>query len=378
MAEAFKNWINVDVISGVAAHFIKHNPRFDQQGFVALASDNLDALELKARMAQVTQAMIEYLPEDFERAGKIILNSLGPPLGDDLSAGKTDDLGIGGWVVICMADYVALQGHDHFALSMELLKALTQRATSEFSVRAFLLSSKKEQTLAMLSDWASDTNPHVRRLVSEGTRPRLPWATQLPDFIKDPAPVLSLLEQLKDDDSEYVRRSVANNLNDIAKDHPDRVAEIAQKWMKGASVNRQRLVKHACRTLVKNGHKKTLRVLGYGPPKLEPVDIENNTSKLQLGQALEFTVSLRSKSTRSQSLVIDYAIHHQKANGTLSPKVFKWKTISLSPAKEVVISKKHAIKKITTRKYYAGEHKLELIINGVSMCIVDFELEVDS
>ncbi len=163
-----------------------------------------------------------------------------------------------------MAHYVGLRGHDHFDLSMTLLKAFTKRFSSEFGIRFFLLDDP-EQTLSVLKQWTKDEDKHVRRLVSEGSRPRLPWAMRLPLFIKDPAPVIVLLELLKDDNDEYVRRSVANNLNDIAKDHPSVVADIAGQWMQGADKQRQQLIRHACRTLIKQGNKKVLRVFGFKP-----------------------------------------------------------------------------------------------------------------
>jgi 3-methyladenine DNA glycosylase AlkC len=160
-----------------------------------------------------------------------------------------------------LTHYVGRNGLKHFDLSMMLLKEMTKRSSSEFDIRYFLLDSPL-RAISILQEWTQDPNQHVRRLVSEGTRPRLPWAMRLPVFIEDPSPLIPLLDALKDDEEEYVRRSVSNNLNDIAKDHPDVVAGIARQWLKGASKNRQRLVRHACRTLIKQGHKETLAALG--------------------------------------------------------------------------------------------------------------------
>ncbi|MEE8058465.1 MAG: hypothetical protein V3T17_11615 [Pseudomonadales bacterium] len=186
--------------------------------------------------------------------------------------------------------------------------------------------------------------------------------------------MLELLEQLKDDNKEYVRRSVANNLNDIAKDHPDVVAEIAAQWMKGASKERKKLIRHACRTLLKNGHRKTLKVLGFNPPIIQQASIDILTPEVVFGDALQFTLSLCSDSNQDQSLMIDYIVHHQKANGKTSPKVFKWRTTTLSAKKTLTLAKKHTIKKITTRVYYSGLHMVEIMVNGVSMGKVDFQL----
>ena len=373
MPEPFKNWFNEDLIHGMAKHFQQHWPAFDTDGFIHAASENLQSLELKARSTQIRDAMIKYLPTDFKAAGNILLASLGEASAEGISAGSIDDKGIAGWAVMPMADYVGLQGQNHFELSMHLLKEMTKCFTAEFAIRLFLLEAP-DKTLSTLHGWTGDSNQHVRRLVSEGSRPRLPWAMQLPDFIADPAPVIALLEKLKDDDQEYVRRSVANNLNDIAKDHPDTVAAIAQKWLIDASPERAKLVRHACRTLVKNGHKKTLEILGYGPPKICQMSIEIDTPDVLFGEALQFSFTLQSNSNEEQALMLDYIIHHQKANGSSSPKVFKWRSTSLPANATLKSSKKHPMRKITTRRYYPGTHAVEVMVNGVSMCRTDFQL----
>lgn len=373
MAEPFKNLLNKKIIQGMATHFQKQWSKFDAKGFVAAATKDLNTLELKARTEQITKTMIDYLPVDFNKAGKIMLGSLGLPLEDDISAGTVDTRGIAGWAVTPMTHYVGLRGHDHFDFSMTLFKEMTMRASSEFGIRFFLLESPVK-TLSVLKKWTTHKNQHVRRLASEGSRPRLPWAMNLPVFIQDPLPVIELLERLKDDDEEYVRRSVANNLNDIAKDHPDVVAEIAAQWMKGASQERKKLIRHACRTLVKNGHKKSLQVLGFKPAKIIQASICILTPKVVFGDALQFTLSICSDSNRAQALMVDYIIHHQKANGRTSPKVFKWRTTTLPANKTLAATKKHAIKKITTRVYYAGLHTVEVMVNGDSVAKADFQL----
>ncbi|WP_126454756.1 DNA alkylation repair protein [Sulfuriflexus mobilis] len=373
MAEPFKNLLNKKVIEGMAGHFQSQWPEFDARGFVAAATKNLEKLELKARTERITDTMIEFFPADFEKSGKILLASLGPPLGDDISAGAVDARGIAGWAITPLTHYVGLRGHDHFELSMRLFKEMTKRASAEFGIRFFLLRSPIK-TLSTLKNWAADDNQHVRRLVSEGSRPRLPWAMRLSAFIEDPAPVIELLERLKDDDKEYVRRSVANSLNDISKDHPELVAKIAEQWMKGASQERIKLIRHACRTLLKNGNKKALKVHGFKPPKIQQTSIDIATPKVVFGDALQFSLSIRPDSKQDQSLMIDYIIHHQKANGKTSPKVFKWRTATLSANNTLTLTKKHAIKKITTRVYYPGLHTVEVMVNGVSAGRADFQL----
>jgi len=330
MAEAFKNQLNKELIEKLAVHFQHQWPQFDAIGFVDRAAHNLEALALKERSNQITQAMLDYLPADFADAGKILLASLGKPLEHDLSAGVVDDNGIAGWAAIMpMTYYVGLYGQAHFELSMRLFKEMTKRGTSEFGIRLFLVDFP-DKTLAVLNSWTDDTNEHVRRLVSEGIRPRLPWAMQLPLFIENPTAVIELLEKLKDDESEYVRRSVANNLNDIAKDHPDRVAKLATQWMKGASENRKKLIRHACRTLLKKGHKDALQIFDLYPPEIKQVEISLLTETVVLGGLLQFSLLMDSAAQQDQSLMIDYIIHHQKANGSTSAKVFKWRSSILA------------------------------------------------
>ena len=262
---------------------------------------------------------------------------------------------------------------EHFDVALALLKDLTKQSSSEFAIRPFL-AAEQERTLAVLEEWVGDANHHVRRLVSEGTRPRLPWGKRLSAFVEDPSPVLPLLEALKDDPSEYVRRSVANNLNDIAKDHPDLVVETAGRWLEGASEERRRLVRHACRTLVKQGHPGALEALGYGPPRISLRELTVLTPEVRLGEALRFEVAFRSDADTAQDLMVDYVVHHRKANGTTSPKVFKWKILTLGAGKEHVAVRRHPMKRISTRKYYPGAHFVELQVNGRTMGRASFEL----
>ena len=187
--------------------------------------------------------MVEYLPTNFTHAAEIMLASLSPAQDDGSFNSSMDEQGIAGWAIMPMCHYVGIFGIDHFDQSMNLFKELTKRFTAEFGIRFFLLADP-EKTLATLVHWISDKDRHVRRLVSEGTRPRLPWAMQLPQFIQNPQPIIELLELLKDDEEEYVRRSVANSLNDISKDNPEVVVDIAERWTNGANNERKKLIRH--------------------------------------------------------------------------------------------------------------------------------------
>ncbi|MEM8813982.1 MAG: DNA alkylation repair protein, partial [Pseudomonadota bacterium] len=276
MPEPFKTFFNPDMIALMGTHLARASDTFDQGRFVGLATDNLDALELKERSRQIRDALQTCLPSGFRDACSILNAALHPEDDVDLSQTCMDEYGIRGWAVMPMTEFVAENGLDDFDYAMDILKEMTKRFSSEFAVRAFI-ARDQDKAMTIMTGWTEDANYHVRRLASEGSRPRLPWGGNLAMFISDPEPVIDLLEHLKDDPSDYVRRSVANSLNDIAKDHPDRVAEIAGIWLKHADGNRRRLVRHACRTLVKQGHKPTLDALGFGKPDVELIRFDITT-----------------------------------------------------------------------------------------------------
>ncbi|MDT0596036.1 DNA alkylation repair protein [Glaciecola petra] len=399
MAELFKHKFNLALIKKLASclhdscqkQSLTDKDTFNSEGFVKQASHDLEDLELKARSVQICEALHAYLPTDFVISASIIQMSLANPSQDDTIFHDFQPTGLAGWVLHPVCDYIAQKGMEneaeHMSLAMNLLKACTKRFTAEFAVRPFL-DAYPENCLRIFREWALDTDLHVRRLVSEGTRPYLPWGIRLKAFAKDPKPVIDLLEILKYDESEYVRRSVANSLNDIAKDHPDYVAEIAEQWLTEISKNdakldhknRHRMVKHACRTLLKNGHPKVLALFGYPPAQLQTCELSLNSNTVKLASETENILNFRllinsgSKATAQQALLIDYIVHHQKANGTLSAKVFKWKTATIEAQQTLAFEKNHSFKAITTRKYYPGEHKLEVLINGKIWASKNFTL----
>ncbi len=373
MPEPFKNFFNPDMIALMGSHFKRAWSSFDETLFVDEATHDLDALELKERANQIELALENQLPKQFGEAAPILLASLHPDDDVDLSGTSMDERGIRGWAILPMTQYVGKHGLNNFDLGMDVQKELTKRFSSEFGIRHFILKDQ-DRALAKLTEWASAPNYHVRRLVSEGTRPRLPWAMQLPALIQNPEPLFPILDRLKDDPKEYVRRSVANNLNDVAKDHPDKVAKIAKDWMKGAGKEREKLVRHACRTLIKQGHPQTLSALGYKEPQVTLEVFEVLTPTVQFGSKLQFELALRSDAATDQNLILDYVVHHQKANGKTSPKVFKWKTFVLKPGQSSTFQRNHTIKPVTTRTYYPGTHQIEIQLNGIKLGTREFEL----
>ena len=371
--EPFKNRISADLVGHISTQLQAHVKGFGRKPFEESILKNLDDLELKERAQLIADHLHEALPTATKKRAKTIRAML-HPRGTEKGQ-QSDPDGITGWGMFPLGMVVGQHGLDDFEGSLELLKDMTGHFSSEFDVRYFLIEDQ-ERALNLMSGWVEHPDFHVRRLLSEGTRPRLPWGRQLPRLIADPSPMLPLLEALRDDEEEYVRRSVANHLNDIAKDHPDLVSKIAMKWLKGASPAREKLVRHACRSLIKQGHKPTLNVFGLGAPQIAEPKIAVGTKTVQYGNTLQFSATLLSTSKKPQSLVIDYLVHFKKANGERVGKVFKWKKVMLAPGESLAIEKAHPIKPITTRRYYGGKQGLSLRINGADFGFEEFTLKM--
>jgi 3-methyladenine DNA glycosylase AlkC len=373
--EPFKNNISPDLVRCIGSHVAQHHAGFDRLGFEADILEELDSLELKQRAALIARQLDHHLPRELS-ARFAILQAMLHPMTEVAFDRGSDEQGIRGWGMMPLGMVVAASGLEDFEASFVLLKEMTKRATAEFDVRPFL-ARDQDQALAIMAPWVKDESVHVRRLVSEGTRPRLPWGMRLQALVADPTPTLPLLEALKDDPEDYVRRSVANHLNDIAKDHPELVADIAKRWLKGADRNREKLVRHACRSLIKQGHTATLEAFGLNPPEIRVEGPQVLTAEVAYGDALGFNIELVSTSSKTQDLVIDYLIHFRKANGTLAPKVFKWTKLTLAPGERLTLSRSHAIRPITTRVYYGGKQAVSLRINGQDFGFSEFELVME-
>jgi len=270
---------------------------------------------------------------------------------------------------------VARRGLAQPDLGLQALHAITQRFSAEFAIRPFI-AAHPDKVFPILHRWTQDPSAHVRRLVSEGSRPRLPWGLQLKALVADPAPTAPLLLALQDDASDYVRRSVANHLNDIAKDHPARVVAWVQQHLKDAPTERRALLRHASRTLVKLGHAGMLKAWGLGQPLKGSLVLSLSPTHITLGQSLQMDVSITSSTRRAQNLVVDYAVHHVKADGALSPKVFKGWNLVLAPGETRALRKAHPVRPITTRRYHAGRHVLDLRVNGQVLAEAPFELQL--
>jgi len=376
MAEPFKLLIGPHTVAEISHHIGRVWPAWDGASFSRQALDGLDALELKARVLHLAQALRAHLPTDVDEACSILQASLGPPgEGDDLSALRTSPQGLAGWPVWPLSETVAaLAAREHPERGLAALHAMTQRLTAEFAIRPFLIHHP-DLSLATLERWVNDPSAHVRRLVSEGSRPRLPWGLRLQSLVQDPRPTLPLLRALQDDESAYVRRSVANHLNDIAKDHPSLVAQWLADHLPGASARRRALLRHASRSLIKAGDPAVLAAWGVGAPFKGRVQMSLSPQPLPWAGKLMVTVALHSTARQAQTLAIDYAVHHARAGGDgHNVKVFKGWQLSLPAGAQVQLSRAHSMRPVTTRRYWPGSHLLSLRINGQTVQEAAFEL----
>lgn len=365
MAEPLKHLIGPQTARDTADAVARACGGFDGDAFLAEVLAEIDSLELMQRGQLIADVLSRHLPADFEQAATI--------LHDCLPAASR--AGLRGWALLSFNQYVAGHGRGHLQTSLSLLKALTPHFTGEFGIRPFI-AEEQDAALAIISAWLCDTDHHVRRLASEGTRPRLPWAMRLPALVKDPAPILPILEALIDDPEDYVRRSVANSLNDIAKDHPDLVADFVERHREGASKERLWLLKHASRTLIKKGHGKALANFGFAALSDVHATLVLAADRIGYPGNLSFEIRLINAGQQRRTVLIDYAIHHQKKDGSLSPKVFKGKSMTMAPGESATVTRRHAFRPITTRVYHPGLHRLEVMVNGVVQTGADFELDM--
>jgi 3-methyladenine DNA glycosylase AlkC len=333
---------------------------FDRKRFLKLALKELEHLSLMQRLRRMTESLYATLPADYP-AALDRLRELAPRIDK-------------AFVTLVLPDFVGCYGHGHFAESMAALKFFTRFGSSEFAVREFLRRDLP-RTLAVMRQWSEDEDEHVRRLASEGCRPRLPWSFRLEVLIADPTPVLPILENLKSDPSLYVRKSVANHLNDITKTHPDLVLDRLRGWPL-ENPGTAWMARQALRTLIKQGHAPALKVIGAtGRPEVALTEVKLHPARLRLGDSFILSFQVASTAGKTQRLVVDYAVHYVKKSGAASAKVFKWKEITLPPGAVTTLSRRQTIRNFTTRVHYAGHHEVEILINGESLARTGFALD---
>ena len=372
--EPFKNLLGTALIGAAAARLQATWAAFDHDAFARRASAGLDGLEMKARAMQIADALEATLPADFGAACDVIEQALAPALepGEPPAPG---DPGLRGWIVWPLGEFVARRGLAEPVRALAALHALTQRLTTEFAIRPFIVAHPA-LVFSTFERWKLDPSAHVRRLVIEGSRPRLPWGMRLQALVADPSPSLPLLAALQDDPSDCVRRSVANHLNDIAKDHPALVTAWVRERLPAASSQRRAVLRHASRSLIKQGNADMLALWGAGAPFEGSARLALSSEKVRVGESITFTLTLRSHTDRAQPLLIDYAVHHARASGAASAKVFKGWTLALAPGEVRQLQKTHSMRVVTTRRYHAGRHAIDVRINGQVLASVGFALEL--
>lgn len=358
---------NEQKVSYLASLLEQGVPGFDRAGFESEVMSKMLDMELKERIAHIAEVLGAHLSTDFDEAADQIRRSLPPPLDPTLS---DDDFG--DFIIAPFGKYVEDHGLDHYETSMGLLKELTMRFSMEGPMRAFI-STYPERTLELFQEWAEDDNYHVRRLVSESTRPLLPWASRI-ELPVDAA--LPLLDQLHTDSTRYVTRSVANHLNDIAKIEPSLVYDAIRRWRRTGNQDKAELewiTRHSLRTLAKRGDPEAMKLLGYTPdPDVECV-IEELTTEVRPGESVEFTVSVTAD--EAQALLVDYAIDFVKKSGDTRRKVFKLKHLSLKAGATETLVKRHVIRaNASTYTVYPGAHRLTILINGSPKADARFEV----
>ena len=362
MAEySLKDFFSPALVRRLAADVARVHPAFPARGFVRQACDGLGDLELLDRGRHISRALGAHLPASYPEAIDVLLRSLGPEHQSDELVGA----GMAPFFYMPHLVFVAERGLDHFDLSMRAQHELTRRFSAEFSIRPYI-AKDPERTFAMLRTWAKDKSPHVRRLVSEGTRLRLPWGARVGWLDEHPEQILELLELLKDDPAPVVRRSVANNLNDLGKVHPESLIRTCAAWLQNASEERRALVEHALRSAVKRGSHDALRLLGYGGKASVVIeDVRFEPRRVAIGGRVSIGFVVRSRTRAPQSLLVDLAVHFVKATGKTSRKVFKLKRVPLPPRGHQAFRATVSLKVHTTRKPRPGVHNVDVVVNGV-------------
>lgn len=366
-APLLKDHINPQNIRLLAELIKQHQPAFPAEDFIQATTQRLHDMPLKTRVEHISQGLATFMVNDYAQ------NANWLKLLADNWPDKQDNNGWHSFMAWPLIDYAGKQGLQQPEVALDLLKHLTSLFTAEFAIRPYI-EVHFELTYRHLMQWCHDPDEHVRRLASEGIRPRLPWGGYLKALQRDPQPIFALLTKLKDDNNQYVQKSVANNLNDISKDHPERVIELCREWLHEATPQRRWIIRHGLRSLIKAGEPAVFPLLGYSENPAVKVELSLNQQQIILGQSVGIEATLVSMASQPQTFVVDYRVWHMKANGKATAKVFKWKSVELGRGGQISLSKSHGFLSLTTRRYYNGSHTIELLINGVSHAQAEVEL----
>ncbi|WDZ83561.1 DNA alkylation repair protein [Micromonospora cathayae] len=366
-----KRHFNGDAARLIGGKIRDFHPTFDVDGYATEVERRIPGKELKDRVLVLAEGLRSRLPEDYVESVKILLAILG----DELAEGE--GMFNVSWYLMPVARFVEEWGLDHPEVSLDALAEITKRHTAEYAVRPYV-ERHYELTMARMADWARDPSHNLRRAASEGIRPRLPWARTLTRFVKDPQPVLEILEPLRSDPSEYVRKSVANNLNDIAKDSPDIALATVLRWSQESRTPETAwIVKHALRTLVKQGNPEALAIVGVtGGEHIRVSSLRLSPRELTLGDSTTLRFEIENTDRRRHTVAVDYVVHHVRKNGQSIPKVFKLTTLDLAPGERRTVEKAHPVREVSTRRYYPGEHLVDIQVNGQILATDRFDLRL--
>jgi 3-methyladenine DNA glycosylase AlkC len=366
MADQLKNIYSKSFIKDFTNVLAKVAPDLNKRQFVRQIFDaEWENKELKQRMRHIALVLSDHLNGSYSENVDVILRLI-----KELEWAGMREYSL---EFMFLPDYIEVNGMEYPEISLAAMEIITSYTSCEFAIRPFLILYP-DLTMKRMHSWSRHRNVHVRRLASEGCRPRLPWAMAIPALKDDPSVILPILENLKDDEFEYVRRSVANNLNDISKDNPEVTLRTAKKW-KGMNMSTDRLIKHACRTLLKEGNLEAMKLFGFAPLDFVKIkQFELLTPKVKIGEDLEFSFELLNSNQDSTLVRLEYGLYYQKANGSLSKKVFKISEKSYAELSSTRINRKQPFKLISTRRFHEGPHQLSLIINGIESEKLDFEL----
>ncbi len=357
MPELLKNAYTKAYIINLATQIKTVYPEFNSGNFITAVLDkHWGKRELKDRMYHIAHCLKNHIQLPYPKSISVLSKVVSQ---------------FGSYEAMLFPAYIECYGLDDWETSIKALELFTQYSSSEFAVRVFIMQNPKKM-MSQMKRWSKHKNYHVRRLASEGCRPRLPWAMALPDFKKNPELIIPILDNLKNDPELYVRRSVANNLNDISKDHSALIYKISKQWL-GHNAELDWLVKHGCRTLLKKADKKILALFGYKNPKHIIINKFSCDKNISIGDSFNFKITIKTDTKKLGQLRLEYAIHYMKSNGQLSKKVFK---ISESNIKEPMklINKNHSFRQMSTRKHYSGQHKISIIVNGETLKTKSFHV----
>ena len=364
MAEPFKNWINPGSIRGLGEQIRRVYPGFPLDAYQAAATDGLEALELKPRVAQVADALRDALPEAWPDALQVLVDALPDPMEDTEAVSSGFPL----WPVL---HCVEVHGLGHPAASVDALHPMTKRFSAEFAIRPYL-DQHPDVAWGRVARWVTDPDVHVRRLCSEGTRPRLPWGIRLRDSVADPSRGLAVIERLVDDPEAYVRTSVANHLNDISKDHPELTVEVAGRWLAGGTEGRTWIVNRGLRTLVKQGHEGALSLLGFGAPRARLEAIGVSPDPAEIGAKVELSATVLADA--DQRYLVDWIVRAPRADGSLGHRVVKGKQVDVTKGQTVALTQRLSLKPVTTQVTRPGRWEVAIQVNGEVLGETAFEV----